>query len=87
MAVVQHQGTQLLANGSSAGFACPQHREALGFEGVEEPGGLRGLARSVPAFERDEKTWALDTHPSSLPSFPDIKMRNAFHPQGSAAVP
>jgi cystathionine gamma-synthase len=67
VAVVQHQGTQLFANGSAAGFAGAQHGKSPRLKGVREPGGLGGLARSVPAFEGDEKTWALNTHWTSLP--------------------
>jgi NAD(P)H-dependent FMN reductase len=55
----------------------PFHGKVVGMLSAS-PGGLGGLAHSVPAFEGDEKAWALNTHWTSLPI---TGIRDGFYPQ------
>ena len=77
VAVVQHQGTELLPDGRTARLPGPQHLQAAGFQGFGQLGSLRGLARAVAAFKRNKKPGALDSHLTSLPIPADIHRLDA----------
>ena len=77
MAMVQHQGAQLFADGRAARLPRPQHCVSGGFQPGLDGGCLGGLACPVAALERDEQPRAGasgggntgGSHPISVPSF------------------
>ena len=83
VAVIQHEGPQLLTDRRAARFPGPQHGKTIRFQGFGEFSRLRGLAGAVSALEGNKqsgqqagqlsagRSGALGSHRSRVPTITD----------------